>query len=442
MPICIRKYTVIFLLAFFMTFAAIPGSLFAEEEHESAASEPVPIVKVTLIKIERKPIAEEVSTLGTVFPSKQAVISAKIPGQLQGAALLSNKSFNDHDLIATLESRDLQAQRDEAAAALKEALITARGVSIGTIPQAEAQAEKDLADARATVANASATYGRRQTLFDLGGLPGKDLDASRLELITAQNNLRLVEKNSRLRQTALNANDREISEARVSQARHHLETLESQLSYAEIRAPFSGVITEQFQFDGEFVVAGTRLFTIADLQDVIVKAPFADTVVAKIHLDDPATVLTAGTAEEELTGRISLISRSTDPLNRTIEVWIAVKNENGKLRANGAAKVVVATRRVDEALVAPLSAILRDEPTSNNGKVIVVDDKLIAHERKVVSGIQSGASIQIVSGVKEGEMVVGEGSYSLVEGTKVQTGSSTEEKSDDEAAEQSEKKKP
>src|SRR5205807_5913086 len=112
------------------------------------------------------------------------------------------------------------------------------------------------------------------------------------------------------------------------------------LSYATIRAPFSGVISEQFQFQGEFASSGGKLLTIGDVSEVIVKAPVADTVAAQLKVGDSAKVLPQDLPGEEMTGSISLVSKSSDPQNRTVEVWVNIKNAGDRLRAHSAAKVV------------------------------------------------------------------------------------------------------
>jgi len=65
------------------------------------------------------------------------------------------------------------AQRNEAVAALREAQTNERSVVTGSIPQANAQDEKALRDARAKVANTRATYARRQVLYERGGISKK-----------------------------------------------------------------------------------------------------------------------------------------------------------------------------------------------------------------------------------------------------------------------------
>src|SRR6185503_4110734 len=103
-----------------------------------------------------------------------------------------------------------------------------------------------------------------------------------------------------LRTRSLNPNDRDLAAAKTAQAQQHLATLDAQLGYATIRAPITGVVTDQFQYEGEFAGAGAKLVTIADISEVIVKAPFADTVVANLKVGDPATVLPTDTTAEEM----------------------------------------------------------------------------------------------------------------------------------------------
>ncbi|MEN3332097.1 MAG: hypothetical protein V7641_1462 [Blastocatellia bacterium] len=143
------------------------------------------VVSVRVAKAERGTISSEVTALGTVFPREQATISPKINAQIKSMALLKNKPVRAGDVLATLEARDLQAQRAEAASALDEAQANLRMLSGGTIPEGNVQDEKALRDARANVSNARATYDRRLVLFERGGISKKDLEASQLALTTA-----------------------------------------------------------------------------------------------------------------------------------------------------------------------------------------------------------------------------------------------------------------
>ncbi|MFN7945435.1 MAG: efflux RND transporter periplasmic adaptor subunit [Blastocatellia bacterium] len=428
-------------LALAVTLALMAALLYWRWPKKSAEEEAEPVVvSVHVAKAERGAIAAQTTALGTIFPKQQATVSAKISAPIVRMALLKNRVVKAGEPIAILESRDLQAQRTEAAAALQEARSNLRNIGSGTIPQATAQAEKDLHDARANVENARATYERRRDLYERGGISRKDLEAAQLALTTAEDQLRLAERTVNLRASALSPSERAQAEAKVKQAEERLAALDAQLSYATIRAPFTGVVTDQFQYRGEFAAAGAKLVNIADLSEVIVKAPFADTVAAHLKTGDAAKVLPTDQPGQELAGRVSLVSRAADPANRSVEVWVTLDNRSGRLRANGSAQVVVATQSVGDAVIVPTSAVTLDASNAAEGRVMVVDSKSIAHETKVSVGIRTPDKVEITSGLKGGETVVTEGNYALPDGAKVQVNEEKEGEGKSEAEDKKDEK--
>ena len=393
---------------------------------EEKESEVTPLVSVKVVKADKGNIASQITAVGTIWPREKADVGAKVSAQIKQMALLKNKYVRAGDVIAVLESRDLQAQRAEAAGALREARANERSLITGTIPKTNAEDQKALLDARAKVNNARAVYERRRTLFDKGGISQKDLESSKLDLSTAEDELRLDEQTVALRSRSLNPNDRELAAARTAQAQQHLATLDAQLSYATIRSPINGIVTDQFQYEGEFASAGGKLVTIADTSTVIVKAPFSDTAVSQLKTGDVAKVLPTDSSAEEMTGQVTLLGRSSDPANRTVEVWVTLANGDGKLRANGSAQVTVLANSKDDAVVVPASAVTLDASNEDEGTVMVVDAENVAHEVKVKVGIRADDRLEIVEGLKGGETVVIEGNYALRDGTKVEPQANSE----------------
>ena len=379
-----------------------------------------PTVSVKVAKAEKETIAAPLTAVGTIWPREKADVGAKVSAQIKSMALLKNKLVRAGEVIAVLESRDLQAQRAEAVAALNEARANERSLLTGTIPKTNAEDQKALNDARAKVNNARALYERRRALYERGGIAKKDLEESQLDLTTAENELRLQEQTVALRARSLNPNDRALASARTAQAQQHLATLDAQLSYATIRSPITGIVTDQFQYEGEFASAGGKLVTIADTSTVIVKAPFSDTAVAQVKTGDTVTVVPTDTSAEEMHGQVTLLSRSSDATNRTVEVWVTLGNGDGKLRANGAAQVTIAANSKDDAIVVPTSAVTLETSNANEGTVMVVDNQNVAHETKVTIGIRTQDKVEIVDGLKGGETVVIEGNYALPDKTKVE----------------------
>ena len=401
-----------------------------------AETEVTPTVSVKVAKAEKETIAAQVSAVGTIWPREKADVAAKISAQIKQMGLLKNRVVRAGEIIAILESKDLQAQRAEAVAALNEARANERSLVTGTIPKTNAEDQKALLDARAKVNNARATFERRRALYERGGISKKDLEASQLELTTAEDELRLEEQTVALRSRSLNPNDRALAAARTAQAQQRVATLDAQLSYATIRSPITGIVTDQFQYEGEFASAGGKLVTIADTSTVIVKAPFADTAVAQLKTGDTATVVPTDTSAEEMRGQITLLGRSSDPTNRTVEVWVTLANDGGHLRANGAAQVTVFANSKSDAIVVLASAVTLEASNASEGTVMVVDAQNVAHETKVTIGIRTPEKLEIVEGLQGGETVVIEGNYALPDGTKVEI--ATDEEKKDEGGEKKE----
>jgi multidrug efflux pump subunit AcrA (membrane-fusion protein) len=393
-----------------------------------AEAEVTPVVSVKVAKAEKGNIAARIVAVGTIWPREKADVGAKISAQIKKMALLKNKVVRAGEVIAVLESRDLQAQRAEAVAALNEARANERSVVTGTIPKTNAEDQKALMDARAKVNNTRATYERRRRLFDQGGISQKDLEASQLELTTAEDELRLQQQTIALRGQSLNPNDRALAAARSAQAQQRVATLDAQLSYATIRSPITGIVIDQFQYEGEFATAGGKLITVADISTVIVKAPFADTVAAQLKAGDAVSVLPTDASAAEMKGQITLLSRSSDPTNRTVEVWVTLANGAGLLRANGAAQVTVFANSKNDAIVVPASAVTLEASNADEGTVMVVDAQNVAHEKKVTVGIRTAEKIEIIEGLAEGETVVLEGNFALPDGTKVEVAKDEESK--------------
>ena len=389
------------------------------------------VVSVKVAKAEKDSIAKEVSAVGNVVPAEHADVAANISAQIRQMGQLKNRLVKRGDPIAVLSSEDLIAQRNEAQAAVDEAKLNLETVQKVTIPQATAQSTKDVNDAKAAVDNTRATYERRQVLYQKGGISLKELEASQLALTNAEDAYRLAVANAQINRGGVNPNSQSIAVSKIKQAQDRLANIDVQVQRGTVRAPITGIVTDQFQYEGEFAQAGAKLVTIADISTVIVKAQFADTVVHDLKVGDAVSVSPLNAPDEKLGGAVTLISRSSDPQNRTVEVWAKFGNPQGLLPANGAVQFVVESQPVEDAIVIPASAVALEATNADEGTVMVVGPDMIAHETKVKVGIKQGDKIQIVEGLQGGETVITEGNYELPDGTKVEVAADDEKGKDD-----------
>jgi len=346
-------------------------------EDESAQA----VVSVKVAKAVIGAIAQPIELVGTISTAREATVSSKISGSITEMPLLKNRSVRAGEVLAQVEARDLAAQRAEAAAAVTTA--------------------KDaVAPAEAALENARRTYERREGLYAKGGISKKDLESSQLDVSNAEGALK-------------GAN------SKVAEADHHLASLDAQLSYASVRAPFDGIVTDQFAYQGDFATAGNKLLTIADVSKVIVKAPLSDEAATRVHPGDIATIAPDDLPGTTLQAPVSLVSRSADPQSRAVEVWVTLANPGGRLRPNAAARLTIASSATRNAVIVPTAAVTLDATNGNTGTVMTVDGQSIAHEVPVTVGTHDARRTQITSGLHGGETVVVEGNYGLPDKTKV-----------------------
>ncbi len=378
------------------------------------------VVSVKVAKAERGTITNEITMIATLAPQRQAAISPRVSAQIARMPLLTNRVVRTGDVIAVLESRDLSAQRAEAAAALQEAETSAHSTEHGAVPLTNAQDTRAVVDARAALENAHKTYERRKVLFEQGGISKKDLETSQLDMTRAEDDLRVVEANATVHRGVTNPSDIRAAGARASQAKHRLDNLDAQLGYTIIRAPFNGVVTQQLQYQGDLANPGGKLVTIADPSNLIAKMQVAEETATRIKSGDAVRILPDDLPGQTFPGAVSLVGRAADPQSRSVEVWVNIPNATGRMRPNGVAKVVIEAQPTPNSVIVPAAAVTLDATNGNAGTVIVVDDKQIAHEVHVTVGIRSAGRIQIMSGLNGGEIIVIAGNYGLPDGTRVE----------------------
>ena len=413
-----------FVIAAIVIVAIVMVGLFfflkKEDKDDEAGKKEAPVVSVKVVKAEKNTISAEISAPATVSPVEQSIVASTISAQIIQMRLLKNEVVQKGEVVAVLASQDLRAQRNEALTTLNEAKLNLETLERVTIPQTSAQNEKDLSDAKANLDNARSVYERRRDLYKKGGISLKELEASQLAATNADNAYKLAQKSSGLNRSAVNPNARAIAASKIRQAQDRVNTIQVQANMAEIKAPITGVVTDQFQFQGEFAASGAKLLTIANLGEVIVKAQLADTVVKGLKAGDAVSVYPPSAPDERMTGRVTLISRTSDLQSRTVEVWARFGNPRGLLVAGGSVQFVVTSDTADDVIVIPLAAVTLNASNAEEGTVMVVGIDSAAHETKVKIGIKQGDKVQITEGLKGGESVVVEGNYGLPDGTKVE----------------------
>jgi len=204
---------------------------------------------------------------------------------------------------------------------------------------------------------------------------------------------------------------RQVAEAKtnVQASVDQLNVDQSRLSKAFIRTPITGTVIMLNAQQGETLVAGfsaAPVITVADLNRLQVNAFVDETDIGKIKVGQPASVTVDAFPNEPFTGKVTKVnSGSTLQQNVvTYGVTVAITDPHHRLKPDMTATVDITVSSRPRALVVPDEAVKPENMESFVGVLPAGAAK--PEKRKVVIGVSDGTNTQIVSGLKEGEVVV------------------------------------
>ena len=254
------------------------------------------------------------------------------------------------------------------------------------------------------------------------GAPLVRIDASMLraqaERATAERDLarQQLERVRLLRQqNASSAADLERAEAAARSAAAALSVLQVQIARSTVRAPFAGVVGQRFVSVGDYVTTATRLLTLqtVDPQRAVIEVPERHAV--RLRSGQNVAFTVAAEPGRTFNATVDFIDPVVQTANRTIMVKARAPNPNRILRPGMFIEARLATATRMNAIVVPEDAI---QPLRTANVVWVVDGGK-ASRRVVQLGARSQGVVEILSGIKAGDLVVVGGLERMAEGMPV-----------------------
>jgi cobalt-zinc-cadmium efflux system membrane fusion protein len=176
-------------------------------------------------------------------------------------------------------------------------------------------------------------------------------------------------------------------------------------------APISGEAVERQCSPGQVLQAGqTQCFTISDMRTVWVLANVYENQLAYVHVGDPVAMKTDA-YPDVFHGKISFMGAALDATSRTLQARIDTANPARRLKKDMYVTATVVAGKIENALLVPDAAVLRDAENEPFVYVTAGQDQFV--RRPVTLGQSSDGKTQIVSGLKPGEQVAGDGSLFL-----------------------------
>jgi HlyD family secretion protein len=349
-----------------------------------------------------------------LYPINQANVTPKISAPVKRMLVNRGDHVKAGQVIAELESGDLAAAANESNSQYQQAQASYQMTSGATVLEDKGKAQADVQVSQQVLDAAQKLYDNRVALQREGALAQKLVDDAKVALAQARGQLETAQRHL---QALNNVGQRETirgAQAQMNAAKAHSENAQVQLSYAQIRSPISGVVSDRSVYAGEMPASGTPIISIVDISQVVARANIPVKDASMIRVGRPARI---SGPEGDLAGKVTVVSPSVDPNTTTVEVWVQVANPGEKLKPGASVRVAIIADTIQNTIVIPASALLNAD--DGGQKVMVVSSDSKAHERRVSVGIRQGDRVQIVSGLQEGEQVVTSGGLGLDDKAKV-----------------------
>ena len=375
------------VIPFAIWFAGCGGAPETPKVKPSASSAPAVAVFTITAATGTWPSIYE--AMGTVRARTSAAISAKLMGYVREVKVQAGDRVREGQVLVTLDTRDLDVNSRRAEAAREE-------VRTG-VPEADSA----VAAAKANLDLAQVTFRRMRDLFQKKSLSDQEFDEASARLKAAQAEFDIA----RARRTQMNS--------KLEQVDQEVRSAEVTRSYADVLAPFAGLVTARSVEPGSLALPGTPLLTLEREGAYRLEAAVEESHLAAIRVGQPVSV-TLDSINLPIEARVSEIVPAVDAASRAYTVKIDLPAISS-LRSGvfGRAAFQFGSRML---LAIPAAAVTERGQLQS----VLVADNGVARTRLITAGQKINERLEVLSGLSAGEQVIFPVVQGLSDGTKVE----------------------
>jgi multidrug efflux pump subunit AcrA (membrane-fusion protein) len=350
-----------------------------------------------------------------LFPRDQANIMPKISAPVRRFLVNRGDHVKQGQLLAELENRDLIAAASASRGQYEQAQSNYHTTAAATVPEQVTKAQADVDAAKEALDAARKLLESRQQLFKEGATPRKLVDEAQVQYAQAKANFDTALQHLTALQSVGKQEQVRSAAAQVQTAKGQYDGAQAQVAYSEVRSLITGVVTDRPLYPGEMASTSAPLLTVMDVSKVVARINMSQDQAKDIPVGAEATMTAPDT--EPVSGKVIIVSPATDQNTTTVQVWVQADNPGEHLRAGQSVHVSIVAAVIDGATVIPAAAVQAN--AEGETVVFVVDDKDVAHERKLEIGVREPEMVQVTAGVEPGEKVITVGGVGLEDKAKV-----------------------
>jgi RND family efflux transporter MFP subunit len=320
-------------------------------------------------------------------PNLEIDLHAKVAGYLKAIHVDVGDEVKKGQLIAELEAPEMSQEVAQAEATFKRAQV-------------------DVDRARSELRRSESQQSIRRVSFDrlASVLKARPNLVAQQEIDDARARLEDADAQTSAARAAVAVAEEQVRIAEA--AKQRLDTL---LTYLRITAPFAGVVTKRLADPGAMIQAGTAshvqampVVQLSQVDHVRLILPVPESVVPQIRIDEPVEIKVES-LKRVFQGRISRFTHTLDASTRTMETEVDLPNPEQVIKPGMFGYATLVLERREGVLTLPVQALAgRTAPV----KVLLVGTDKRLEEREVTLGLETPDRIEVVSGVRENDVIV------------------------------------
>jgi RND family efflux transporter MFP subunit len=328
---------------------------------------------------------------GYVVAQHKAALASKITGRIIELNVEEGSRVRKGDVLARLESNDVAAARDQAAANMKAS-------------------RANLESARANLKDASLAFSRNKQLVMKGYIAQSDYDTSEARYKSAGAAV-------------------EAAEQSVKAAEAVLKGANVAIDYTVLRSPFDAVVLTKNADVGDIVTpigatanVQSAVVTVADMNSLVVEVDVSESNIGIVKLGQPCEIQLDALPGMRFRGQTHMIVPTADRTKATVMVKVRFIDKDNRVLPEMSAKVAFLSREVVSDEMKSFTAVSQSALVTRDGKkMIFLIEENKAKEVTVITGKQMGDMVEVLQGAKAGDKVVLKPSEKLRDGSKIKT---------------------
>lgn len=369
-------------------------------------------------------LAVTITASGTVEPVQSLNLSFKNPGTVKTVAVQQGQEVKEGQLLLAQEDLEQQAQLASARANLRSAQARLTELENGSLPEEIAQLKADEESASAAKDAAQKQLERIQQLADAGAATQKDLDDAKSSYAAALARWQQASSKVKLAEAGSRPEEIEQAKASVEAAEAQVRLAENNLEATRLYAPFDGIVAEVNATVGQRVTGVTvsgsdnssRPLLSVVSKDLRVRAQVNEADVGQVAVGQKATFVVNAYPDKKFSARVSAVSPQAITVSNVqfYEVLLAIEGDTAGLKAGMPCNVEIVKEAKNGVLVVPKQALnfarsyaaeQSGRPAQNQSVVYILNNGQL-EPRPVQTGISNNQAVEVISGLKEGELVV------------------------------------